>query len=265
MVGRNQKTVEKSENRDQPSEPDVIMKVEPISVVLVVHNEAETIRTEIEAFHRKVVQKIPGSELIVAEDGSSDGTDEILKGIASRYSLKLIQETSRKGYRKALLDALRAAAREWIFFSDTGGKFDPEDFWLLEPNRESSDLVIGVRKLREDRCYRRILTRVLNRLVRLYFRFPLKDSNSGFRLYRRLQLQRAISGSQILRELTSMEITLRMLALGARLREVPVRYRQRTGPSRGLPLKKIPGVIVHTLKMFPRLKKELKMMRVDSD
>lgn len=50
----------------------------PVSVVLLVHNEAEIIEKVIRDFDQKILQKVPNSELIVAEDGSTDGTKEIL-------------------------------------------------------------------------------------------------------------------------------------------------------------------------------------------
>jgi len=237
------------------------MSIDPVTVILIVHNEAETIASEVEAFHRAVVAKIPGSELLVAEDGSSDGTDEILRELVPRFSLRLVQEKIRKGYTKAVLDTLRLPAREWMFFSDTGGKFEPEDFWRLEALRAEADLIIGLRDDRRDRWYRRILTRGLNRLVRDYFRVPLRDCNSGFRLFRKELIQQALSPPLIFNELIATEITLRMVARGARWREVPVRYAQRHGPSRGLPIRRIPGAVFSTVRAFPRLRHELRNIK----
>ncbi len=234
---------------------------EPISVILIAFNEAEVIEQEVEGFYREVVEKLPGSELIVAEDGSTDGTSEILRNLAERLSIRLVQGKERKGYKQALLDALKLPRREWVLFSDTGGKFYPENFWKLEKHRDRADLIIGVKRNRRDQYYRRFITLIFNFLVRLYFRVDLTDIDSGFRIFPRELALRAVERPLIFQDLITSEFTLRMVALGARVAEVPAGYRLRQGKSRGMPLSKIPRVIVKTLALFPALKRECASLR----
>jgi len=232
----------------------------PVSVILIAYNEAETIAGEVEGFYRAVVEKIPGSELIVAEDGSTDGTSEILRECAARLPIRLIQGRERKGYKQALLDALRLPGREWVLFSDTGGKFRPEDFWKLEPHRTDADLIVAVKVQRRDQWYRKLMTRVFSLLVSRYFGVRVRDIDSGFRLFRR-ELAQAIAGEGLIfRDLINAEITLRMLGRGARLREVEVVATARPGQSRGMPPRRIPEVLAHILSSFPRLRKELRTL-----
>lgn len=51
---------------------------EPVSVIINVFNEIDTIESEIREIHETIILKIPGSELIIAEDGSYDGTHELM-------------------------------------------------------------------------------------------------------------------------------------------------------------------------------------------
>jgi len=234
---------------------------EPVSVIMIAYNEAETIENDVEGFYREVVEKLPGSELIVSEDGSTDGTREILKGISRRLPIRLIQECERKGYVRALFDALGQSGCEWILFSDTGGKFNPKDFRKLDPYRQSADLIVAVKVARKDQFYRRLMTRVFNQLVSCYFGVSVHDIDSGFRLYRRSLLEEASAGEMIFRDLINAELSLRMLARGARLREVPVFATARPNQSRGMPPGKIPGVIIHVLTSFPVLKREMRRLR----
>lgn len=229
---------------------------EPVSLILIAHNEVETIEKDVTDYYRVVVEKLPGSELIVTEDGSTDGTSELLREIASRLPIKLIQSADRKGYISALLDAIELSSQEWILFSDTGGKFSPDDFWRLQERRSDFDLIIGVKVERGDQVYRQVMTRAFNLVIRLYFKVPVRDIDSGLRLFRRDLIVKAISTPLLLKDMIATELTLRMLAFGARLKEVPVVYSARHGKSRGMPAKKIPRVIVHVLSLFPRLKKE---------
>ena len=233
----------------------------PVTVILIAHNEAESIRKDVEDFYRVVAGRLPASELIVTEDGSTDGTSEILRDIATRLPIKLVQSKERKGYIQALLDALKVSNCAWILFSDTGGKFNPEDFWRLEAKRSEADLIIGVKAERGDQIYRQVMTRVFNLVVRLYFKVPVHDIDSGLRLFRRDLIVAAISRPLILKDMIATEFTLKMLALGARLKEVPVVYSSRQGRSRGMPPKKIPRVIIQVLSSFPRLKKEMTLLR----
>jgi len=234
---------------------------EPVSVILIAYNEAATIANEVEGFYRAVVEKVPGSELIVAEDGSRDGTSAILKALAARLPITLVQGAERKGYKRALLDALKLPRREWVLFSDTGGKFRPEDFWKLEPHRRDSDLIVAVKVSRRDQWYRKLMTRAFSFLVSRYFGVRVRDIDSGLRLYRR-ELAQAVAGEELVfRDLINAEITLRMLARGARFREVEVVATARPNQSRGMPPKKIPRVIAQILLSLPRLKRELSRAR----
>lgn len=235
------------------------VKTEPVSIILIAYNEAATIEQEVRAFYR-IVERLPGSELIVAEDGSSDGTSEILRDLAAELPLKLVQGKERKGYIGALLDALKLPSCEWILFSDTGGKFNPDNFWQLAELRGGADIIIGIKKDRRDQYYRRIITRVFNFIVSNYFRVKVQDIDSGFRLFRRNLIRQAIARPLILKDLVASELTLRMLAQSARLAEVPVVYHLRQGKSKGMPPGKIPRVIIHVLTSFPRLKKELSLL-----
>ncbi len=238
--------------------------MEPVSVILIAYNEADVIEKEVEGFYREVVEKLPGSELIVAEDGSTDGTSEILRRLAERLPIRLVQGRERKGYKRALLDALKLPRREWVLFSDTGGKFNPEDFWKLESHRPEADLIVAVKVSRRDQVYRRLMTMAFNKLVTRYFGFPVRDIDSGFRLYRCKLAQAIACRELIFRDLINAEITLRMLAAGARLKEVPVLATARPGQSRGMPAARIPRVIVHIFSSLSALRSDLSSVDPDS-
>ncbi|HTY13487.1 MAG TPA: glycosyltransferase family 2 protein [Candidatus Omnitrophota bacterium] len=231
--------------------------MEPISVIMMVHNEAETIGPVVREYHDKILSRLPGSEFIIAEDGSNDGTKEILKALAREIPLRLEMGEERRGYANAFRRALGLPRNEIIFLSDSGGKHDPEDFWKLYGRIGGADLVIGVKTDRRDSAFRKLMTWGYNRAVNLYFGSRFRDIDSGFRLIRKSALRKALSVPWIFPELISSEVSLRLFASGARIEQVPVSYRQRIGPSRGLPLKKIPKAIWQVLRLFPALKKEI--------
>lgn len=235
----------------------------PVSVVILAYNEAKVIESVVTGFLDKVVERIPGSELVVAEDGSTDGTSGILRRLAASHpTLRLLQGRERKGYVRAFKEAVLAATNGLILFCDASGKHDPVDFWRMLPLMAANDMVIGFKEHRADPFYRIVLTRVFNGMVRTYFRVPFRDINCPLRLMRREAFAAIAEEPWILTDIINFEVTLRMLARGYRVAEIPVAHFARTsGASRGLPLNKIPKVVWRTMASFRQLKRELEKNR----
>jgi glycosyltransferase involved in cell wall biosynthesis len=228
-----------------------------VSVVLLAFNEREVIERVIREVYGEIVARLPGSELIVAEDGSTDGTAELLRKLADELPIRLVQSRERKGYTRALRDALALPERDLIFFSDSSGKQAPKDFWELYEAIKDADMVIGYKHPRRDPHYRIVLTRVFNFLVNRYFGVRFRDINSGFRLMRRSAVQRILQDQWRMSYLISFELTLRMALRGMVVKQVPVSHRRREyGESRGLPLNKIPEAVFLVLRAFPLIKRD---------
>lgn len=230
---------------------------DPVSVIIAVHNEARTLEREILSIHEKILSRLPGSELIVAEDGSTDGTKDIILKYVRDGGVIHSTSAQRQGYAKAMKDAMRLAKNPYIFFSDTGGKFDFGDFWKLYDVRDKYSLVIGARANRSDQLYRRFLTGAYNFLLKKYFKIYLQDADSGFRLYDGKLAGKLGSEEWVNTALIGSELTLRAIFSGARTGYVPVAYRKRSGISRGLPPHQTVHVIISVLKNFPGLKRTL--------
>ena len=237
---------------------------EPVSAIINVYNEAPTIEAEIRQIHELITSRLPGSELIVAEDGSTDGTKEIITLLTGELGIIHSTSIERKGYARALRDAMGLAKAPWIFFSDTGGKNDFNDFWKLYEAREGAALVIGAREGRTDPLYRRLLSWGCGLALRIYFGLPMMDADSGFRLYETKLAQRLAGQDWINSQLIASGLVLRIHAMGGNIRQIPVNYRQREGVSRGLPTKKIPRVIVTILRNMPALKRACRQLRPGS-
>jgi glycosyltransferase involved in cell wall biosynthesis len=236
------------------------MATTPISIVFLAYNEVETIEAEVIEFYSEIVAKLPGSEMIVAEDGSTDGTSEILQRLSREIGIVHLTSGERKGYRRALLDAIAATKHDYIFFSDTGRKHEAADFWKLYNRINDADLIVGCKTNREDQMHRKLLTLSYNMLIRSYFGIKgINDCDSGFRLFnKRVAKEIFQCGKLFFRELPASEIVVRTIASGMRYIEVPVAYHQRIGPSRGLPNRKLPQVILGAVCNLRRLKKELR-------
>jgi glycosyltransferase involved in cell wall biosynthesis len=230
-----------------------------ISFILLAHNEEKNIEKDIYSLKKKVLDKLNKSEyeLIISEDGSVDGTKKKIKNLRQKINFKYFSSTKRKGVCKAMYDSFKIAKGDYVFFSDSGQKFNFIDFWKLYPFIKKFDVVSGLRINRMDQIYRRILTKFFNIFLRALLNSPYIDIDSGFKVFRTKALKKILLKKPINTDFFSAEICLKLKYLGYSCIEVPVRYNQRNDISKALPIYKIPLLIYNFLKNFRSLKKEL--------
>jgi glycosyltransferase involved in cell wall biosynthesis len=237
--------------------------VEPVSIVMLVYNEAEVIEHVVRGYHAEIVQRLPSSEFIIAEDGSRDGTTQILERLRSELGVTLLHHDERRGYTRALRDALAHAKHDVIFFSDSDGQHDPRDFWRLAKQIPYCDMVIGFKQPRHDPLYRVVMSRIFNRLVGALFKFRFHDVNCGFRLIRRGLVIDLLRDEWQMRACTFTEFTIRAFYRGYAIREAPIRHLPRPfGVSRGVPLGGIPRSVLHILRQFADLRRQVEAGRL---
>jgi glycosyltransferase involved in cell wall biosynthesis len=231
----------------------------PVSIVLLAHNEAEIIESVVRGFHEAVVSRIPGSEIIVAEDGSTDGTKEILARLVRTLTcLRWEEGKERRGYVNAFKKAMLLPVNELVIFCDSSGKHDPHDVWPMYELMADHDMVLGYKVNRADPFYRNFMSAVFNWIVNNYFDVGFKDIDCPLRIFRKSAFADIASMAWHERALVNFELTLRFQYRGYRVAQVPVHhFRRQFGTSRGLPLKKIPRVIVNTLRNFSAIKNDI--------
>ncbi|MBI2217418.1 MAG: glycosyltransferase family 2 protein [Candidatus Rokubacteria bacterium] len=227
----------------------------PASVIMLVHNEAGIIEDVVREYHREIIAKLPGSELLVLEDGSRDGTTEILRRLETELGITLVHHDERRGYTAALRDGLSRAAHDVVFWTDGDGQHDARDFWRLRNRLAHADMVVGYKRPRRDPVYRRVVSRVFNTFVGLYFGLWLHDVNCGFRLMTRPVVEDLLADAWQLRACIASELSIRAHFKGYAVVEVPIRHRpRRDGASRGLPLRSMPGAILHIVRELAAMK-----------
>ena len=118
-------------------------KVE-LEVLLPVHNEAESIESTLDEIYQ-AISRVTNMRFIISEDGSSDGTPQILQDLATRYPIKLISGPERKGYSRAVIDGLKMVEAPYVLCLDSDGQCDPADFAEFWSKRERANVLIGWR------------------------------------------------------------------------------------------------------------------------
>ena len=144
-----------------------------------VYNEAKSIEKTIEEIFITLKEKID-FEFIISEDGSTDGTKEILKKLKDKYPIILISEQGRKFYSKAVIDGIKKASAEYLLIKDSDGQCDPKDilnFWEI---RDKSDLINGYRFPRYDFAYRRFISKAFYYFYKILFDVPLRDPSFAY-------------------------------------------------------------------------------------
>jgi len=192
-----------------------------ISVVFPVHNESFIIEQTLRNYVAELQERVADVEFIVAEDGSVDDTKAILERLAKELPLRLFLSDERKGYQQALKDAVVHATRPWLFIVDSDYQFAAIDFWRLEPRRADSDVILGVKSPRRDPLYRIFLSWGYNVLMKMVFRVPYRDMDTGFRLIRRDLIDRLAPAVRYM-TFFNAEFVIRAHYAGARVTCVPV-------------------------------------------
>ena len=229
-----------------------------VSLVITVYNEARIIGKVVRDYYNKIIMRLPGSEFIIAEDGSTDGTKDILKRLKSEIPIKLYMGVKRKGYPKSVRDALKLTKYDIILFSDSDGQHEPNDFWKLLEKIDKYDVIIGYKQKRNDPAYRLLFSKGYNFLVGLLMGLWLKDIDSGFRIFRKKVLEDVLEESTTLRECTNSEITIRAFKKGYKIFEVPIKhYPRKYGETKSFKILRMPYVIIDLFLGLLSLRREL--------
>ena len=167
--------------------------------VMPAYNEAENIEKTIMQWH-PIVEKLTSegidAKLIIANDGSKDGTFAIMQKLAYKYPLLLPLDKPNSGHGATVLYLYRYSmsnGADYIFQTDSDGQTNPEEFWQMWENRNTYDFQIGYRKGRQDGVSRVFVTKILRVVLWLMFHKWVTDANTPFRLMKANKLQPIIN------------------------------------------------------------------------
>jgi len=158
-----------------------------LSVVVPLFNEAESLPHLYLALDAALALNGEGSELIFVDDGSTDGSFEVLKALRSKDErVKVIQLRANQGKTAALAVGFREAQGEVIATLDADLQDDPKEIpRFLAKLEEGYDLISGWKARRQDPWTRRALSAIFNRVTAFMTGLRIHDFNCGFKVYRR--------------------------------------------------------------------------------
>lgn len=198
-----------------------------ISAMFPCYNDAATIGGLVDDVHAALAPLVDDLEVIVVNDGSSDGSRAVLDTLAeTRPWLRPIHHEVNRGYGGALITGFTAARFDWIFYTDGDAQYDAKEAALLVPlATDDVDIVQGYKIGRGDSWYRKVIGRCYHHTVKLLFRLPVRDTDCDFRLFRRrLVVERPLTSSS---GVICVEMMRSFHERGARFVETPVHHFER--------------------------------------
>ena len=150
------------------------------SVIIPAYNEAEGLKNLLskmvsDGYHQKY-------EIIIVDDGSTDGTGEI----AATFPVRVAHHSSNKGYGASLKTGIRKANGDYVITMDSDGQHDPKYLTKISGLLEDFEMVIGTRSAASHQVKtRQAGKRVIRWIGEYLVEQKLPDYNSGFRGFRR--------------------------------------------------------------------------------
>ena len=198
-----------------------------LSVIIPVYNEVESIREIV----RRVQKVRLANEIVIVDDGSTDGTRDLLAELDGRRSVRVIFHEQNQGKGSAVRTGISNARGDVLLIQDADLEYDPQDYpSLLKPITEGvADVVYGSRFLSGPRrvtmFWHMIANQLLTLTTNLLFDTILSDMETGYKVFRREVLNGITLRAK--RFDFEPEFTAKMLKRHLRIFEVPITFNPR--------------------------------------
>lgn len=233
-------------NQEHASSPAPAGRIS-VSVTMPVYNEAAGIADVIADVIEHVLDVVPGSELVVVDDHSTDDTLRRLQEAAALDPrIRVLHNEVNSGHGRSLRRAMDASTGEWIFHLDSDGQVDVSEFDLLWSRAAAADLVLGMRITRHDPVHRLVLTRLTNGTVSVLARRRIRDANVPFKLIRRDLYEHLLPAIPADTFAPSILIVLGAYRCGARVVEVETTHLPRVHGRSTLRLQRLAAAVLRT-------------------
>ena len=198
-----------------------------LSVIIPVYNEVESIKVILERVHTtKLVE-----EIIIVDDGSKDGTRDVLKELDGKEGVRIILHEQNKGKGAAVRTGMDAAQGDILLIQDADLEYDPRDYpQLLAPITEGlADVVYGSRFLgrahRVTMFWHLVANKMLTLMTNILYNTILTDMETGYKVFRREVLDGMVLHANSFD--FEPEFTAKILKRKYRIFEVPITFNPR--------------------------------------
>ena len=222
-----------------------------ISIVIPVYNEARIVQDAAAELCRKLDDLRWEYELILAENGSRDGTLRLLEELPATLPRVRWLHEQKPNYGRALKRGILEARGEVVICDEID--LCDVDFYLraLPLLEQGADMVVGSKAMKganDSRpLIRRAATRVINLLLRIATGFQGTDTH-GLKAFKRERLTDVARACVVDRDLFASEFVIRAQRMGRDVREIPIALHEKRPPSTAL-LRRVPRVLNGLIKL----------------
>ncbi len=204
----------------------------PVSIVIPAYNESVRIPPTLEVVDAYFRQRGADYEIIVVDDGSSDGTPDVVRRIMEKIpAIRLIENGVNRGKGYSVRAGFLAAKGGLVLFSDADLSTPIREFErLLAEIERGADIAVGSRALAESQIkvrqpiYRELMGKIFNRLVRFLTIGGFSDTQCGFKLFKAESCRSVFLAQKIERFAFDVELLFLASRMGLAIREVPVEW-----------------------------------------
>lgn len=223
-----------------------------LSVVVPVYNEQDAIVETLEKIRSCLDGTQRKYEVVVVNDGSSDQTGEVLKGVEG---IRLVSREVNRGYGYSLKEGMKIASGEWILITDADGSYPIEKIPSLISDASNYDMIIGERRGKNVHIgfFNRAAKLVLKSLIYVLTSNWIKDINSGLRIFRK---ELAFKYWSLIPDGFSLTTTITVAAMieRCRIKFIPIDYHKRVGKSKIKPFKDFMNFVMLVIKIVSYFK-----------
>ena len=206
-----------------------------LSIVIPTFREAHKVEADVLAASRFLASQDLRGEIIIADDGSPDGTADRARGVQGPPGIDLrVLDLPHRGKGSAVREGIAASRGDFVMFADSGVCVPFEDVlpMLDSLRRGDCDIAHGSRKLRssvirhKQSLKRRLLSWLFRKATLLYLHLPrtLTDTQCGFKAYRG-NVARELYGQAVTDGfMFDLEVLMRARRAGCRVKEFPVHW-----------------------------------------
>lgn len=205
--------------------------VKKLSIVVPVFNEKDTVLQVIQAIQNVSLQEGIAKEIIVVNDGSSDGTQDALTKLSGQGNVRIFHHSENRGKTFAVKFGLEQMTGDAVVIQDADLEYSPSDYpRLLEPIlRGEAQIVYGSRfmgTIKDMAFINRFANTISNLTINGLYGTSITDFHTCLKLFNREVLKEIDIVSQ--KFSFDTEVTAKLLKKGFKIKEIPIQYKARS-------------------------------------